>query len=132
MKTNKVFLGIVAVAMIILASCSPAQIASGKYSGNYSATGVPSTSGTATVTVTENGADAVDIVASSSGNPDFIATNVSVVRYAIPGITVVNLDAGGNIDVNGTVAEAAGIKEISLTMDNNIDTTYISFTGTKM
>ncbi len=123
---------IVAAIAVLLASCSPAQVASGTFTGSYSASGVPSTSGTATVTVSENGANAVNIVASSSGNPDITANNVAVTKIAIPGITQVSFSLGGDVDVDGYVVETAGIKTISVSIDNNIDTTYISFSGTKL
>lgn len=121
-----------AVMAIILASCSPAQIASGTFSGGYSSTGMPNNSGTATVTVTEDGADMVNIKANASGNPEMQISGITVTKISLPGITQVSLYKSGDIVVDGFVVETGGIKTINLDISNNLDTTSFSFSGTKM
>ena len=130
MKKNLMILSAVVVAL--LASCSPAAVASGKYSGTFSSTNLPSSSGTATANVTTNGDDKVNITISSSGNPDFSATGVGVVKLSVPGVTEVTMSLSGSVDVSGSVIEVGGIKTFTADITNNTDTTYISFTGTKM
>lgn len=130
MKTK--FLIIPAVVALVLASCSPAQIASGTFTGSYSASGLPNSGGTGSVTVSEDGADMVNIKANSSGNPEFNVSGITVTKLALPGITQVSFFKSGDYDIDGYVVEVGGIKTLSLDIYNNLDTTSFSFSGTKM
>lgn len=130
MKSKLLIIG--ASIALILASCSPAQIASGTFSGGYTASGFPNSSGTATVTISENGADMVNIVANASGNPEISVSGITVTKIALPGITQVSFYKSGDIMVDGFVVEVGGIKTVDLEISNSLDTTSFSFSGTKL
>ncbi len=130
MKTNKLFISAVAMMALIFTACSPAQSTSGKYSGTYSGSGMSVNSGNGTLTITENGADNINIVFSSAGNSDVTTTNVSVTRLSLLGITYYDLDL--NVypwSAYGTFYE--NTREMSYTLNNDTSSFYVSFDGTK-
>lgn len=113
--------------LLLLASCqSIAEKSSGNYSGTWTASGPGFTTsngiGNATLAVTPDGNNKVDMVFTSPGNPNVNIQDVEITDLF--GVYMFNLndDMGGNIQVDGTIA--AGI--LVLTYDNAIDSVELS------
>lgn len=119
--------------MIIIAlvgACTPAQSVSGKYTGTYTGSGLAVTSGSGTLTVTENGADNINVLFSSSGNIDYTTSNISVTRLSFLGITYYDFTLNAYPwSVYGNMYE--NNREISYTLNSDTSSFYISFEGTK-
>ncbi len=119
-----------ALALGFLAACTPAQSVSGTYTGTYSGSGMPVNSGNATVVISENGANNVHMVIQSSGNPDYTASNVTVVRTSIFGITYYSFNLNNYPwTVNGDWFETS--RELDFTLTNDTSFFNIHFTGIK-
>lgn len=115
---------------VIIFSCTPAQSVSGTYTGSYSGSNMPNTSGSATVIISENGTDKVNIAIQSSGNPEYTASNVTVNRINIFGIVYYDLSLYVYPwTLNGDMYEASG--ELNFTLSNDTSSFYFSFTGMK-
>lgn len=130
MKTNKLLISAVVMMALVFTACSPAQSVSGKYTGTYSGSGMSVNSGNGTLTITENGTDNINILFSSAGNSDYTASNVSVTRLSLLGITYYDLDL--NVypwSAYGTFYE--NTREMSYTLNNDTSIFYVSFDGTK-
>ncbi len=113
--------------MLIMASCqSVAEKCSGTYTGTYSASGLPITTGNGSLVLSPNGSTAVNMAFSSSGNPTVNISNVGITDIFGQYIFDLNDDLGGTIDVSGTIA-AGGI--LAMTYDNDTDTISLSLAG---
>lgn len=125
----------VGIATLLMA-CSPAQIASGNYSGtaygDYTS-GSSWGSSSCTVAVTEVNSGAVKVVFTPSGQSTWTIDAVTVTKLEVPGVGVqVTFSGTGNPSVSGYYTEVAGLKELSINADST-GGAYgsIDFDGTK-
>lgn len=124
MRTNKLLIGILAVVAITVASCSPASIASGTYSGTYSTYGA-SGNGSAEATIVNDNTISVKI---SAGGVDYNFNNVAVQKTEIVGVAYVS-GSMSNSDMNfsASVVKVNGIKTVSFDMDSIGNSGYVYF-----
>ncbi len=78
---------------------SPAMVI-GEYTGTYEGGSLPVNSGNGTCTITQNGANKVDILFTSSGNPDYYMTDLAIGRFAYGGTSFLTLDMETPFDPN--------------------------------
>lgn len=129
MKRHLLFLtaGIIA----LLASCSPASVVTGNYTGNVSAYNWVTSSGSGTASITTVNDNTVNIKINSAGT-DINFDNVSVSKIEAYGIVVVDFSGSNSVaNFNGTYSQAAGINEISLNIDSTSASGYVHFDGSK-
>ena len=117
----------VVIFVLLIASCqSVAEKVSGTYTGTYSASGLPVSTGSGSLVLSPNGSKAVNMVFTSSGNPNISIQNVGITDIFGQYIFDLNDNLGGTIDVNGTIATG---NILAMTYDNNADTISLSLAG---
>lgn len=131
---KQLFILTLGIATLLMA-CSPAQIASGTYSGTASGyiTGPGSWgSSNCTVTITEVNSGAVKVVFTPAGQSSWTIDAVGVTKFEVPAVgVVVDFTSSGEPYVNGSYTEVAGIKTLSISADSSGSSGDITFSGTK-
>jgi hypothetical protein len=132
MRTNKLLIGALAVVAIVFASCSPASITTGAYTGTYSAYNWTSSSGNATANVTTVNDNTVNVKITASGT-DFTFDNITVTKIEAPGAVVVQFSGSNSLaNFDGTYASAGGVNSCSLDIDSSGSAYgYVHFSGSK-
>ncbi len=125
MKQRVFFFSLAIVALI--AACTPAQSASGKFNGTYTSDSLPVTSGSGILTIEPDGADLINFHFTSTGNPDINLTGVTVNQQTVYNYTYYQYmyDAGSTY-VSGVFHPADNHTEFYYengTLDFNFDGT---------
>ena len=116
--------------VVLISSCQTiSQKISGNYSGTYSVSGpgITNTAGTdGSLSITADGDNQVDMVFSSSGNPNVNMSNVPVTDIFGQIIFNLNNTMPAEAEVTGTLA-AGNI--LAITYENTIDSISLSCSG---
>lgn len=114
---------LVCVTALLLASCqSASEKVSGAYTGTYSSSDLPVSTGTGTATLSSTGSEEVSISFASAGNPTIVINEVSVTQ--ILNTYILDVPSSSSASLSATVVGNM------FDMAYN-DTVSISFHGTK-